>query len=117
MEAGDGRLGCFAERIEYCFYEDPTLDLHRLPMRPTPIVDLVKIQTTTLIELHGENFSLDLRVFFGELPAVTRQVPLLGMRTSNGAADAWPALGHAVRQVPLRRADPLRRAEPAPRHG
>ena len=59
-------------RVEYSFYEDPALGLHQVSMRPTPIVDTIKIQTISLVELHGENFALDMRVFFGELPAVTR---------------------------------------------
>ena len=48
------------------------MELESAPVRPAPLVDTVKIQTPTMVELHGENFSSDLRVFFGEIPAVTR---------------------------------------------
>jgi hypothetical protein len=99
-----GRAATAPERVQYCFYEDPRLGLQPSARRPVPVVDTLRAQTTALVELQGENFSPDLRVFFGELPAATRYVrapvgtacvahaSLHAPRTTRGLAMRWRRL-------------------------
>lgn len=57
------------DRVKYRFND---LAMSGGPITPVPVVDHVKIQSKSLVELYGENFSSGLTVWFGETPSKTR---------------------------------------------
>lgn len=40
-------------------------------MTPVPLVDFVKVQNKKLVEIHGENFTPDLTIWFNDVAAQT----------------------------------------------
>jgi len=57
------------DRIKYGFFD------HAVPQKvitPVPVVEYVKIQNKTLVELYGENFSPNLTVYFADTPSKTK---------------------------------------------
>lgn len=58
------------EKMDYHFYESrgPSPGI----MTPLPVVDFLKVQNRSLVEIYGENFRSNLVVWFGDAPANTK---------------------------------------------
>lgn len=75
-QISDGALWTIisTEQIEYKFYE--ALGQTRQPIAPVPSLTNFKIETNGEIELHGFNFTNELKVWFGAYPALNTFVRL-----------------------------------------
>lgn len=76
-QISDGALWTIisTEQIEYKFYE--ALGQARQPITPLPFLTNISVETNGEIELHGYNFTNELKVWFGASPALNTFVRLV----------------------------------------